>query len=48
MTPDIRERFAAQGVEAAGTTPDQFKTYFQSDIKKWAKAVKAAGVAVDY
>jgi tripartite-type tricarboxylate transporter receptor subunit TctC len=46
-TPEIQERFAAQGVEAAETTPDQFKIYFQSDIRKWANVVKAAGVHVD-
>lgn len=44
---EIRERFAGQGVDAAETTPEEFKSYFQSDVRKWAKVVKATGVSVD-
>jgi tripartite-type tricarboxylate transporter receptor subunit TctC len=46
-TAEIQERFALQGVEAAGSAPDQFRTYFQTDVRKWGQVIKAAGVSVD-
>jgi tripartite-type tricarboxylate transporter receptor subunit TctC len=47
QTPEMRERFASLGVEADGTTPAAFKTYFRSDMQKWQKVVTAAGVSAD-
>jgi tripartite-type tricarboxylate transporter receptor subunit TctC len=46
-TPEMRERFTALGAEAEGTMPAQFKAYFRSDMEKWRKVVKAAGVSGD-
>lgn len=46
-TAEIQDRLAAQGVEPAGTTPAEFKTFFSAEIEKWAKVVKAARVALD-
>jgi tripartite-type tricarboxylate transporter receptor subunit TctC len=46
-TPEMRERFTALGVEAEGTAPADFKSYFRKDMEKWRKVVKAAGVAGD-
>ena len=42
--PEVRERLIAQGIDVAGTTPDQFKSYLQSEIVKWAKVIKFADV----
>jgi tripartite-type tricarboxylate transporter receptor subunit TctC len=42
--PDVRERFGAADLEAAGTTPQQFATYMQNEIAKWGKIVKATGM----
>ncbi|MGZ5173230.1 MAG: Bug family tripartite tricarboxylate transporter substrate binding protein [Burkholderiales bacterium] len=46
-TAEMRERFSALGAEAEGTMPAQFKAYFRSDMEKWRKVVKAAGVSGD-
>jgi tripartite-type tricarboxylate transporter receptor subunit TctC len=44
---EMRERFVALGVDAEGGTPEAFKAYFHSDIERWRKVVKAAGVQGD-
>lgn len=46
-SPDIRERLAAQGAEAAPMTPDQFAAFIKSEIPKYARIVKASGAKVD-
>lgn len=43
-TPEMRTRFAEQGAEAVGNTPEQFLEFLKSDLAKWAKVIKAAGV----
>jgi tripartite-type tricarboxylate transporter receptor subunit TctC len=42
--PEIKERFAAEGVEPAGGTPAEFANQVRSDIKKWNVVAKQAGV----
>jgi len=46
-TPEVRERLAAQGAEAAPTTPEQFAAFIQREIPKYARIVKASGAKVD-
>ncbi len=46
-TPEVRERLAAQGAEAAPTTPEQFAAFIGSEIPKYARIVKASGAKVD-
>jgi tripartite-type tricarboxylate transporter receptor subunit TctC len=46
-TPEVRERLAAQGAEAAPTTPEQFAAFMRSEIPKYARIVKASGAKVD-
>ena len=41
---DVRERFAAQGVDAVGSSPAEFAAYINSEIARWSKVVKAAGI----
>ncbi len=45
QTAEIRERFAALGVEPLDSTPAQFGAYLQSEIDKWGKVVRATGLA---
>lgn len=45
--PDVMQRLAGDGVEAVGTTPDQFGTYLRSEITKWGKVVQASGAKAD-
>ncbi len=44
---DVKERFAATGVEPIGMTPEQFAAYMREEHVKWGKVVRAAGVKVD-
>ena len=45
--PDVRESYARQGVDAAHDTPEQFRSYLQAEMVKWAKVVKDTGVRAD-
>jgi tripartite-type tricarboxylate transporter receptor subunit TctC len=45
--PEMRERLAAQGAEAAPTTPDEFAAFIRTELAKYARIVKASGAKVD-
>jgi len=45
--PDVMQRLAGDGVEAVGTTPEQFGAYLKQEIAKWGKVVKASGAKAD-
>lgn len=42
---DVRGRFAALGFEPAASTPKEFADYLKSEIAKWARVMKDAGVS---
>ena len=42
--PDVRERFASQGAEPVGDTPDQHEAFIRAEVAKWIKVVKDAGI----
>ncbi len=44
---DTRERFAGLGADAERTTSAEFLTYFQADVAKWTKVVRAAKVGAE-
>jgi tripartite-type tricarboxylate transporter receptor subunit TctC len=46
-TTAVRQSFEAAGVEAKGSTPDEFSKYIRSELAKWAKIVKVSGVRLD-
>lgn len=45
--PDIRERFAALGIESVGNTPEQLTAYMQTDLAKWSKLVQSIGLKTE-
>lgn len=45
--PDVREKLTAQGAEAVGSTPEEFRAYISAEIDKWGKVVRASGARVD-
>jgi tripartite-type tricarboxylate transporter receptor subunit TctC len=45
--PDIREALAREGYEAIGDTPDQFAALIRSELGRYAKLVKLAGIQAD-
>lgn len=46
-TPEMRERFAAQGALPVPNTSEQFTAFIRSEIDKWARVVKFSGARVD-
>lgn len=46
-SPEVRERYAADGSEPAPSTPEQFATLVRSEIQKWGKVVSEAKVKLD-
>jgi tripartite-type tricarboxylate transporter receptor subunit TctC len=44
--PEIRDAWAKQGAVPMTMTPDQFGTFLNQDIAKWAKVIKTAGIAL--
>ena len=42
--PQFAEQFAPEGIVPVGNTPEQFMQIMRSDIAKWAKVIKAAGI----
>ncbi len=41
---DVRAAFATQGIDAIGSTPEEFAVYVRAEIDKWAKVINAAGI----
>jgi len=42
--PEIRERLAGDGADLVGSTPEEFTRYIQSELVKWAKVARDAGI----
>ena len=45
--PGMKPRLELQGFEPAGTTPEAFDAYMRSELAKWSKVVKQAGIKAD-
>jgi tripartite-type tricarboxylate transporter receptor subunit TctC len=45
--PTLKERFLADGAETVGNTPEQFGAIIRSDLAKWGKLVRQAGIQRD-
>jgi len=46
-SPEVGDRFAIDGSEPVGRTPDNFSAYIKSEIAKWAKVVRETGVRAE-
>ena len=42
--PKVKELFTSSGADPVGNTPEEFAALVKSEIAKWAKVVKAAGL----
>jgi tripartite-type tricarboxylate transporter receptor subunit TctC len=47
QTPEVRERFAAMGIEPVGGTSEELGRQVKSDIAKWSAVAKAANIKND-
>jgi len=45
--PEVRKQLADQGYEPAGTTSEQFAEYIKTEIAKWTRVIKAAGLKAE-
>jgi len=45
--PDMKEIWATQGATAGGQTPAEFTRFVHSEIEKWGKVVRDAGIKID-
>jgi tripartite-type tricarboxylate transporter receptor subunit TctC len=41
---DVNEFLTSQGNEVAASTPEQFAAYIRSELAKWGKLIKQAGL----
>ena len=46
-TPAVREKLLAQGVEAVGGTPQQFRAFLKAELDQWGKVIREAGIRVE-
>ena len=44
---DLREKLAAQGLEAVTSSPAEFRTYIASEVRKWSAVIRQAGIVAD-
>jgi len=46
-TPDIRTRLVSAGLEIETSTPEELGAYIESEILKWARVIKEAGIKAE-
>jgi tripartite-type tricarboxylate transporter receptor subunit TctC len=46
-TPEVKAQLANNGAEPVLATPEQFGTYVESEVNKWAKVVHVAGLKME-
>ena len=46
-SPAIKEKLLAQGAIPSGNSPQEFASFIDAEIRKWAPVVKASGARVD-
>ena len=45
--PDVKEKMSGLGMDIAGGTPEEFGALVKSDIAKWAKVIREAGIKAE-
>jgi tripartite-type tricarboxylate transporter receptor subunit TctC len=45
--PELRDKLTDLGLEGVGNSPDEFTSVIRSEIAKWAKLIKEAGIKQD-
>jgi tripartite-type tricarboxylate transporter receptor subunit TctC len=44
---DVKERFGKMGVDVVAGTPEHFGGFLKSEVDRWARVVKDAGIKAD-
>jgi len=45
--PEVQEMLLSEGGEIAPSTPQEFAAFLRSEVAKWAKVLKQAGVTLN-
>lgn len=45
--PDVQRRFAEQGIEAGGNTPEEFGAFIRTEADKWQPLIRRLGLKAD-
>jgi len=45
--PDVRTKLETAGIEIQGGTPQEYAALIKSDLAKWSKVIKAAGIPAE-
>ena len=46
-TQQVRDRYAALGIDPVGNTPEQFTEQIKADLARWEKVVRAANIRIE-
>ena len=46
-SPEAGERYASLGAEVLYSSPDEFDAFIRSEMTKWAKVIREAGIRID-
>jgi tripartite-type tricarboxylate transporter receptor subunit TctC len=46
-SPDVTQRFEAEGWQLVGSTPEEFRAVIRTDLDKWTKIVKSIGLSLN-
>jgi tripartite-type tricarboxylate transporter receptor subunit TctC len=46
-TPEVRQRFEAEGADPVGSSPAEFAAFFRVEAEKWADVAKRSGTKLD-
>jgi tripartite-type tricarboxylate transporter receptor subunit TctC len=44
--PDVKAKLAVQGIDVAGSSPEQFGSYMRDEFAKWGSLVKESGLSI--
>jgi len=47
QTQEMKDRLSADGSEPVGSTPEQFGAHIKSEVTKWSKVVREAGIKAE-
>jgi tripartite-type tricarboxylate transporter receptor subunit TctC len=47
QAPQVRDALTRQGMDPAGSTPDEIDAYLRAEIAKWTRVVKEAGIRAE-
>jgi tripartite-type tricarboxylate transporter receptor subunit TctC len=43
-TADLKQQFAAQGLEPVGMGPDEFQAFMKVDLQRWRQVIASTGI----